>query len=68
LIAAGAWRGSISSALRSDSSSSASARRSASEGTISLRKASIRAGGMAPMNSATTLPSLKALTAGMLAI
>jgi len=33
-----------------------------------LRKASILAGGTAPMNSATTLPSLNALTAGMLAI
>ena len=65
LAAAAALRGSSSSALRSDSSSPAAASLSAGEGTSRSRNCSICAGGIAPVNSATTLPSRNAFTAGM---
>ncbi len=56
-----AWRGSASSAARSDSSSPLAASTSASEGTSLSRNAEICAGGMAPVNWDTTLPSLECL-------
>ena len=63
--AASAWRGSSSSALRSDSSSPARPARRPRRGRARRRTSSIWAGGIAPVNSATTLPSRKALTAGI---
>src|SRR5205814_1244594 len=68
LVAAGELRGSSSSALRNDLSSPAATSLSAGESTMPSRNWSICGGRIAPMNSATTLPSRNALTAGMLAI
>ena len=57
--------GSSSSARRREASSPAATSRSASLGTRASKNALDGAGGWAPTNSATTRPSLNALTAGM---
>ena len=63
--AASARPGSSSSARRRPVSSPSCTSASASEGTRPSKKLSTWAGGTAPTNSSTTLPSLNALTAGM---
>ena len=63
--AAGPWRGSSSSAWRSEDSSPASTSRSAFDGTSVSRNCSIWAGGIAPVNWPTTWPSRNAFTAGI---
>ena len=57
--------GRASSASRSDASSPAATSSSAGEGTRLSRNCSICAGGIAPVNSATTWPSRNAFTAGI---
>ncbi len=62
---ASAWPGSSSIARRSAASSPAVTSASASDGSSSSRKRATCGGGCAPTNSAATLPSTNALTAGM---
>src|SRR3954451_9398775 len=62
---ASARAGSSSMARRSDASSPAATRPSASEGTSASKNRATCAGGWTPTNSETICPSLNALTAGM---
>src|SRR4051794_24098983 len=62
---ASARAGSSSMARRSDASSPAATRLSASLGTSASKNRATAAGGWTPTNSDTSLPSLNALTAGM---